>query len=241
MSTGAIPGQLFLVPNTLGDAEPGDYLPPPVLQTIGTLRYWIAENPKNARQLLKRCGITVPLNTIRIEKLDEHTSAARLPELLQPLLAGQDAGLVSDAGCPAVADPGANLVALAHRLGIRVRPLTGPSSLLLALMACGLGGQRFAFHGYLPVDEKQLVEKLRSLEKSARAQQQTQIFIETPYRNTRMLRILASTLGEQTRLCTATDVSLATEQISMRTIRAWRSAPAIEGFDNRPTVFLIAA
>lgn len=240
MNSGRPAGVLHLVPNTLGDAPPADCLAAPVLAVVTRLRYWVAENPKNARQFLKRCGTALPLAEIRIEKLDVNTASDRLPALLEPLLAGEDAGLVSDAGCPAVADPGAALVREAHRLGIGVRPLIGPSSILLALMGSGLGGQRFAFHGYLPVDEKQLADRLRSLEKSARSQAQTQIFIETPYRNARMLRILLTTLEARTLVCTACDLSLPTEQVITRSVADWRRLPAPQ-LEDRPTVFLLGA
>src|SRR4051812_25434183 len=171
-------GTLYLVPNTLGDVAPEAVIPGPVLTRVLSLRRFIAESEKSARAFLKRAGVTGPLRDLRIERLDHNTPAARLPELLAPIAAGEDAGLLSEAGLPAVADPGAGLVRLAHERGIRVAPLAGPSSLLLALAASGLNGQRFAFHGYLPVDERDLAQALKDLERESRRLRQTQIFIE---------------------------------------------------------------
>jgi len=235
-----MPGALYLVPNTLGDIDAGDVIPAPVLARLRSLHYLVAENPKVARQLLKRAGLTTPLQDIRIERLDEHTPASALETLLAPVLAGADGGLVSDAGCPAVADPGAPLVRLAHQRGVRVAPLVGPSSILLALMGSGLGGQCFAFHGYLPVEEATLVEKLRGLEKDSQRLAQTQIFIETPYRNERMLAILLRTLRETTRLCVASNLTLHHETIVTRPVADWRRR-LFPSLKDLPTVFLFAA
>lgn len=233
-------GTLYLLPNTLGENDPAEVIPAPVLTRLRTLRYLVAENPKVARQLLKRAGITTPLQDIRIERLDEHTPASALESLLAPILAGADGGLVSDAGCPAVADPGAPLVHLAHQQGVRVAPLVGPSSVLLALMGSGLGGQCFAFHGYLPVEEAALMEKLRSLEKDSQRLAQTQIFIETPYRNERMLGVVLRTLRETTRLCVASNLTLRDETIVTCRIADWRRRPT-PSLKDLPTVFLFAA
>lgn len=235
-----VPGTLYLLPNTLGDNTLTEVLPELTLARLRSLRYVIAENPKSARQLLKRAGTTTPLQEICIERLDEHTPASALPALLAPIATGNDGGLVSDAGCPAIADPGAPLIALAHAQGIRVVPLVGPSSIMLALMASGLGGQHFAFHGYLPVDEAQLIAKLRELEKESRRLGQTQIFIETPYRNERMLGILLRALKETTRMCVAANLSLPGETVISRAIGDWRrsAAPALK---DQPAVFLLVA
>src|SRR5262245_57346466 len=161
------PGTLYLVPSTLGDVGPESVLPAPVLERVRALPRFIAENEKSARAFLKRVGIARPLPDVRIDRLDHNTPAARLPELLAPVVGGEDAGLLSEAGLPAVADPGAGLVRLAHERGLRVAPLAGASSLLLALAASGLNGQRFAFHGYLPVDEHELAAALRLLERES--------------------------------------------------------------------------
>ncbi len=234
------PGTLYLLPNALGDNALNEVLPELTLARLRSLRYLIAESPKSARQLLKRAGTTIPLQEIHIERLDEHTPASALPALLAPIVAGGDGGLVSDAGCPAIADPGAPLIALAHTQGIRMAPLVGPSSIMLALMASGLGGQHFAFHGYLPVDETQLLAKLRELEKESRRLGQTQIFIETPYRNERMFSMLLRALKETTRMCIAANLSLPGETVISKTIGDWRrsAAPALK---DQPAVFLLAA
>lgn len=234
------PGTLYLLPNALGEGDLTQVLPRAALERLLILRYLIAENPKAARQLLKRAGIGIPLQEVHIERLDEHTPIASLTDLLSPIDGGIDGGLVSDAGCPAVADPGAPLIRLAHERGIRVVPLVGPSSIMLALMASGLEGQRFAFHGYLPVDEAELGTKVRELEKDSRRLKQTQVFIETPYRNDRMLGILLRTLKETTRVCVAANLSLVTERIISRTVGDWRRAPA-SSLKDQPAVFLLAA
>jgi 16S rRNA (cytidine1402-2'-O)-methyltransferase len=233
-------GTLFLVPNTLGDSAVDQVLPEQVLVRFRSLAYLIAENPKMARQLIKRTGSGLPIQEIRIEKLDKHTPESELGNLLAPIENGCDGGLVSDAGCPAVADPGSPLVLLAHTRGVRVAPLTGPSSIMLALMASGLDGQRFTFHGYLPVNDGSLAAKLRSMEKESRQLRQTQIFIETPYRNLRMLAALLQTLGTKTLLCTASDLTLDTESIITRSVGAWRHQPP-PPLRDRPTVFLLSA
>ena len=197
-----MPGILYLVPNTLGPAETADsnvlasILPTEVQMLAARLEYFIAENAKTTRAFLKlvnvRHPLAKPLQEIRIAELNVNTEAAALPALLAPLLAGQDAGLISEAGVPAVADPGANLVRLAHQHGIQVRPLVGPSSLLLAVMSSGLNGQSFAFNGYLPTDAAQRTKRIRQLEERSRQERQTQLLIETPYRNGAMLEALAS-------------------------------------------------
>lgn len=238
--TSPAPGRFYLLPNALGAGELSHVLPQAALERLGTLRYLIAENPKAARQLLKRAGTGIPLQEIRIETLNEHTPASALPGLLAPIASGLDGGLVSDAGCPAVADPGAPLIRLAHERGLRVIPLVGPSSIMLALMASGLEGQRFAFHGYLPVDEAQLGTRLRELERESQRLAQTQIFIETPYRNDRMLGILLRSLKESTRVCVASNLSLQGEKIISRSVRDWRRASP-PSFRDQPAVFLLAA
>ncbi len=232
-------GILYLLPNTLGSNDANQVIPEPVLAKLRSLRYLVAENPKVARQLLKNAGLTTPLQDIRIARLDEHTPASALEDLLAPLKT-EDGGLVSDAGCPAIADPGAPLIRMAHERGIRVVPLVGPSSIILALISSGLNGQRFAFHGYLPVDESILTEKLRSLENESRQYQQTQIFIETPYRNDRMLAMILRSLRATTYLCVASELTLQTETIATKDVRNWQKTPP-PSLKNRPTVFLFLA
>ncbi len=245
-------GTLYLIPNTLGpgDADAPDPLsaliPAQVQAVTAKLDYFIAENAKTTRAFLKLVALqhplAKPLQEIRIAELNVNTAEAALPQLLQPLLAGQDAGLISEAGVPAVADPGANLVRLAHARGIPVRPLVGPSSLLLAVMASGLNGQSFAFNGYLPIDAGQRVKQLRMLEERSRKEKQTQLFIETPYRNAALLETLASTCQADTLVCAATDLSLASESIATQTAGAWKkqlAAGKAPDLHKRPTVFLL--
>jgi 16S rRNA (cytidine1402-2'-O)-methyltransferase len=232
-------GELYLVPNTLGGSAPDAVIPAGALERARSLDYFIAENPKTARAFLKRIGMTRPLQSVQIERLDQNTPQENVAGLLDPLLGGRDAGLLSEAGLPAVADPGANLVRLAHRRGLRVVPLSGPSSLILALAASGLNGQRFAFHGYLPVAEAELVPALRELERQSRRLEQTQIFIETPYRNARTLTVALRVLDSSTLLCVAADLTTSSESVLTQPVDAWREAvPQLKG---RPTVFLLLA
>ena len=232
-------GSLLLVPTTLGDVPPEEALPLAALARVRSLRYIIAENPKTARQFLKRAGMLTPIQDIRIERLDEHTPEASLPALLEPLMQGQEGGLLSDAGCPVVADPGAPLIRLAHRAGIRVIPLIGPSSIVLGLMASGLGGQRFAFHGYLPVAAADRARSIRELEQRSRRDDATQIFMETPYRNEQLVDALLENCAPATLLCIAADLTQPGEQVSTRSVAEWKKTrPAI---NRRPAVFLLSA
>ena len=232
-------GILYLVPTPLGDATDASQFSPTFQTHVRSLRYFIAENAKTARAFLKLMQMPGPIAELRIETLNADTDEAALDKLLAPLLAGQDAALMSEAGAPAVADPGARLVALAHSNGIQVVPLVGPSALLLGLMASGLNGQQFAFHGYLPVDEVALNKKLQELEEESRRKAQTQLFIETPYRNDRLLRILCDRLSPNTRLCVATQLTQPDESITTRRIAEWKSAMPTLG--KKPTVFLFLA
>jgi 16S rRNA (cytidine1402-2'-O)-methyltransferase len=232
-------GSLYLLPNTLGDVAPEAVIPGAVLDRARLLDYIIAEDPKAARAFLKRIAPRRPLQRIRVERLDHNTRASDLPAFLEPLLTGSDAGLLSEAGLPAVADPGASLVRLAHERGVRVVPLSGPSSIVLALAASGLDGQRFAFHGYLPIAETELIFTLKECERQSRKLKQTQIFIETPYRNDRTLATMLRALAPATLVCVATDLTLESEMVRTQSVAAWRKrSPQLKG---RPTVFLLLA
>ena len=233
-------GTLYLIPVPLGPGAPAEVLPAPVLDQVRRLDTWVAEHAKTARAFLKAAGHPLPLQQITIAELNEHTPAAAVASLLKPLREGRDVGLISEAGCPAVADPGAQLVALAQKDGIRVAPLVGPSSILLALMASGLSGQNFAFHGYLPAKEEDRRKRIKSLESDSRRMTQTQIFIETPYRNRQMLEALCASCAPQTRLCVATDLTLRSESVRTKTIASWQKDEAPD-IDRRPTVFLLLA
>jgi len=230
-------GTLHLIPTTLGGDDAIAVLAGSTLRVLQRLTSFIVENPKTARKFLKAAGYPHPLQSIELRTLDEHTPDAQLPALLAPLLAGRDCGLLSEAGCPAVADPGAALVRLAHAHGIRVVPLVGPSAVLLALMASGMNGQRFAFRGYLPVDKAQRREKLLELERDAQRADSTQIFIEAPYRNQSSLQAVLETCRGDTLLCLATELTLSTESIHTQTIAAWKRKPP--DINRRPTVFLL--
>lgn len=246
-------GTLFLIPNTLGatEAAPGalSHIIPSQVQAITSqLDYFVAENAKTARAFLKLIAIdhplAKPLQEIEIAELNVNTPAAALAALLAPLLAGRDGGLVSEAGVPAVADPGADLVRLAHQHGVTVRPLVGPSSLLLAVMASGLNGQSFAFNGYLPTDAALRSKRIRELELRSRAEKQTQLLIETPYRNAAMLEALAAACQGTTLMCVATDLSLESESIRTLTAAKWKAllgAGKMPDFHKKPTVFLLLA
>lgn len=233
-------GKLYLIPVPLGLTPADAVLPHAVIDRAKQLKHFVAENAKSARAFLKSLPSDTPLQQIEISELSEHTPSSALPGLLAPLLTGIDVGLISEAGCPAVADPGANLVALAHDQGITVLPLVGPSSILLALMGSGLSGQNFAFHGYLPVKDEARKKRVRELEKDSRQERRTQIFIETPYRNQQMLETLIDACSATTRICIASDLGLEGESIMTRAADQWRrqERPKI---DRRPTVFLLQA
>lgn len=233
-------GTLFLIPVPLGPVSPQDNLHAGVLACIRPLRHFVVEQAKTARAFLKAAGTDLPLQELQLEELNEHTRADALDRLLAPLRAGHDVGLLSEAGCPAVADPGADLVALAQRENIRVVPLVGPSSLLLALMASGLNGQRFAFLGYLPAKDVDRNKALRELESESRKHRQTQLFIETPYRNRAMFDAVLQACQPATRLCVATDLTLPGESVRTQTIAQWKKQTPPE-IERRPTVFLLLA
>ncbi len=233
-------GTLYLVPASLGESRSDTILPAEVLRIARDLRYFIVENAKSARAELKRVGVEHPMQDIDIRVLPHRPKQADLDALLAPLVAGQPAGLMSEAGVPAVADPGALLVRAAHAVSIRVAPLVGPSSLLLALMASGLNGQCFAFHGYLPVREPERSKRIVELERESRREVRTQVFIETPYRNTALFDALLETCRPNTLLCLASALTTELENIETKSIDVWRIGPA-PALDKRPTVFLLLA
>jgi 16S rRNA (cytidine1402-2'-O)-methyltransferase len=233
-------GSLHLIPVGLGDADVATWLPQTVREVASRLTVYIAENAKTARAFLKLVGTAAPLQEITIHTLEAKTDAQQMRAWLQPLLQGGDVGLVSEAGCPAVADPGARVVALAHDMGLHVVPWVGPSSILLSLMASGLDGQRFAFHGYAPVAGADRARQLRSWETASLQQQQTQILIETPYRNDAMFATLLEALKGNTRLCIARSLTTTEEWIQTRSIADWRRQPAPD-LAKKPTIFLFLA
>ena len=224
---------LFLIPTPLG-APASEALPPATLQVVRSLRDFAVENAKSARAFLGALGMPCALRELNIREIGGDAVA-----LLVPLREGRSLGVISEAGCPAVADPGAALVAAAHGEGFRVVPLGGSSAILLALMASGLEGQRFAFCGYLPREPRARAKRIRTLEQRSRAERETQVFIETPYRNEALLAALLECCDGGTRLCVAADLTLPTEEIATRTIAQWRKTRAAIG--KRPAVFLLQA
>lgn len=214
-------------------------MPVNIAALVASLTIFVVENAKTARQWLKWYGHPSEMRQLTIVELKAVDGRKALAAYLTPLMEGKNIGVMSEAGCPGVADPGANLVREAHRLGIRVAPLVGPSSILLALMASGLNGQRFRFHGYLPVDRIERAKAIAALEQSSRRDRETQLFIETPYRNGTMIDTLMATCGSQTLLCMATDMTGENEMIVTRTIGEWQKQ--LPNLDKRPTVFLLQA
>jgi 16S rRNA (cytidine1402-2'-O)-methyltransferase len=233
-------GSLYLVPAWLSeDTAPGDAIPAAVLERIRSLDAFVVENAKSARRFLAACGHPKPMREIRMTELNEHTPRADVAALLAPLLEGHDLGVLSEAGVPAVADPGAPLVAEAHARGIRVVPLVGPSSVLLALMASGLEGQRFRFVGYLPADSGARRAALAELERQSARNGETQVFIETPYRSDALLADVLASCMPSTRLAVAIDLTARSESIRMDRIDGWRKRH--EPVGRRPAIFLLLA
>ncbi len=248
-------GQLFLVPNTLGeenrDLQIAQVIPPLVAQTAAQLDCWIVENAKTARSFLgavhKITPLRIPIQEIKMTQWRGPSSEVSPKELITPLLQGHNMGLMSEAGLPAIADPGTEIVALAHQLGIQVRPLTGPNSLMLALMASGMSGQHFSFHGYLPIKGPDRQKKLKSIEQDSKVNHSAHLWIETPYRNSSMLLSLTEFLHSQTQLCIAIDLTLDSEQVTRHSIEDWKKlvlskSPQLpQDFDRRPAVFVLQA
>lgn len=231
-------GKLYLLPTTLGENNPVDVIPETVLEKLNHINIFIVENVRTARRYLKRAGIKTAIDDLKFYVLDKRTTADRYASYLK-LIKNEDIGLLSEAGCPAVADPGANIVALAHQKGIQVIPFVGPSSILLSLMASGFNGQNFAFVGYIPVKKNERIKALKKIEKRSLTDKQTQIFIETPYRNNQILEDLINACSKKTKLCIACDITLSSEFIQTKTLGEWRkNKPDLH---KRPAIFLILA
>jgi len=233
-----VSGTLYLVPNLLGVVAPPHVLPLRTIEIARRLDHWVVETPKAARAFIKSLAPPQAIAALDIRALGEAPAPAHLQSLLAPAFAGEDLGLLSDAGCPGVADPGALLVAAAHAAGIRIAPLVGPSAVLLALMASGMNGQAFAFHGYLPIKPEARAHSLRALDDAATHSDATQLFIETPYRTAAMIAAVLACCRRATQFCVAADLTLESEWIASRTIAGWRSAPAPLP-DKRPAIFLL--
>ncbi len=229
-------GTLYMIPCPIGDTPPWDVLPAANLEVMRSLDYFIVENVRSARRFLSTAGIRP--QELEFAELNEHTHAGELEKLIAPLLRGRSAGVISEAGVPGVADPGAEVVALCHLHGIRVIPMVGPSSILMALMASGLNGQSFAFNGYLPVKQPERAAAIRNLERRAAAERQSQIFIETPYRNGRLFDDILSSCRPATLLTVAIDITGAGEFIRTLPVAEWRTTSRPE-MDKRPAIFII--
>lgn len=229
---------LYLIPVNISDAPLGDVIPDGNLPVVKGIRHMIVENLRTARRFLKRWDKSFDIDSITFYELNGHTDSRVISSYLDPLRRGEPVGVMSEAGCPAVADPGASVVEIAQREGLPVHPLVGPSSILMSLMGSGFNGQGFAFNGYLPIDEKERLRAIRDLESIASKKGQTQIFIETPYRNNRMVKFLAENLRHDTLLCVACDITdPEKESIQTRPASQWKNCK--ENYDKRPAIFLI--
>ncbi len=231
-------GRLFMIPTTLGDSDVGMVLPLTLKKTIHRLDEFIVENAKTARAFLKKMNIPTPQSELKLHVLNNHTDSQELNGFLDNCRNGIDIGVLSEAGCPGVADPGAEIARIAHQENIQVIPLIGPSSILLALMGSGMNGQSFTFHGYLPKDKSELKSKIKEMELQSVNNNQTQLFIETPYRNIKLLESLLQILNPNTMLCIACDLSLANEYIKTKTVAKWRLSGK-QNIHKRPCIFLI--
>lgn len=228
---------IYLIPVTLGDCELEKVLPSYNLEIIRSLEYFVVENLRSARRFLKKCDRSIVIDDLNFAELNEHTRREQVDALLKPAEEGHDIGVISEAGCPAVADPGADLVAVAQRKGFKAVPLVGPSSILMSLMGSGFNGQNFAFNGYLPVDREARLAKMHEMERRIRHESQTQIFIETPYRNNRLIAEMAKSLPASLLLCVASDITGGRESIISRPLSWW--AKASYDYDKIPSIFLL--
>jgi 16S rRNA (cytidine1402-2'-O)-methyltransferase len=231
-------GTLYLIPSALGDETSSSGFPEINLRIVEKLHHFVVEDVRTARRFLKKILPGIKIDDLSFQILNEHTPLQDVTLLLAPILEGSDMGLLSEAGLPCVADPGSLLVGYAHENGVKIIPLTGPSSVFLALMASGFNGQNFAFSGYLPIDKKERASKIRELEASAYQQDQTQIFIETPYRNQQMMETLVETCRSQTRICIAVNLTMPDELILTRTAEQWKRMKWPE-IQKKPAVFLL--
>ncbi len=231
-------GVLYLIPTTLGDSEPLEVLPISVRSTIVKLDHFIVENEKTARRFIKRITPNKKQSSLKLLKLDKYTSEIEITSYLDSCENGISMGVISEAGVPGVADPGADIVMMAHQRNIKVTPLVGPSSILLAIMSSGLNGQNFSFNGYLPIDSHEQKRALKSLEKLSKEKNQSQIFIETPYRNEKLFSQIVNTLSPSSYLCVACDITLGTEYIKTLTIGQWKKIQKPD-LHKRPAIFII--
>lgn len=232
-----MPGKIYLFPSFLAPVEPDKVLPRANTELLKNIKHFVVEELRTARRFLKACDRSIEIDSLHFEVLNEHTAPEAVDAMLAPALAGHDIGIISEAGCPAVADPGADLVAVAQRKGIRVVPLVGPSSILMSLMASGFNGQSFAFLGYLPMDGGKRAAKLKQMQRDIAQNRQTQIFIETPYRNNRLIGELCASLPANMLLCVAADITGPAESIITQPLSAWRKADY--DYAKKPAIFLL--
>jgi 16S rRNA (cytidine1402-2'-O)-methyltransferase len=230
-------GCLYLIPTTLGETPVAEVIPLKVLELINEIDEYIVEDLKHARRYLKKAGLQKPIDSLTFHLMDKHSDAAKYEAYLKNIELGRSIGIISEAGCPGIADPGAEVVAIAHRKNIKVVPLSGPSSVLLALMASGFNGQNFAFNGYLPIDKVERIKKIKFLESLVYKVNQTQLFIETPFRNQQLLTDLVQQCAVDTRLCIAADLTLPTEFIRTLKIKEWKAV--LPELHKRPCIFLL--
>lgn len=231
-------GKIYMLPCPISEGNPYDVLPEANRAVMGGLDYFIVENVRTARRFLSAAKIGRPIEELEFAECNEHTTALDIEPLLRPILEGRSAGIISEAGLPGVADPGADVVALAQKKGIEVIPLVGPSSILMALMASGQNGQSFAFNGYLPIKPAERAKALRNFERRALTEGQSQIFIEAPYRNEKLLRDMLATLSGTTRVTVAVDITSPTQIIRTLSVEQWRKTP-LPDMHKRPTIFII--
>ncbi|WP_228235758.1 SAM-dependent methyltransferase [Allomuricauda sp. M10] len=236
---GLVVGKVYLIPTTLGDNAPLEVLPISVKGTIERIDHYIVENEKTARRFIKRISPNKPQPNLKLQPLNKYTNPAVIPSYLDPCIHGFDIGVLSEAGCPGIADPGSEVVRVAHEKRIQVVPLVGPSSILMAMMASGMNGQNFAFNGYLPIDLAERKNVLKQLERTSQEKGQSQIFMETPYRNNKLLKDLLKILHKSTRLCIACDISLPTEFIKTKSVHEWGEIEI--DLDKRPTIYILQA
>ena len=229
---------LYLFPVTLGDAPLDTVLPARNMALIRHIRHFIVEDVRTARRFLKKADREIDIDSLTFYPLNKHTSPEAISDYLKPLEQGMSMGVMSEAGCPAVADPGADVVAIAQRKGLKVVPLVGPSSIILSVMGSGFNGQSFAFNGYLPINPGERIQKIKSLEQKVYQEHQTQLFIETPYRNGKMIDDLLRTCKPSTRLCIAAGITCAEEFIRTKTIKEWKSS-TLPDLSKIPAIFLI--
>ena len=232
-------GNVYLIPMLLGDGNPEQVLPTYITEIIKSTCFFIVENERTARRFLRKLYPKFDIDNSTFFILNKHTKPSEVNEFLEPAIKGNNIGVISESGCPAIADPGAKIVELAHKRNLTVKPLVGPSSILLALMASGMNGQSFSFNGYLPVKQQERKNKIKYYESTVKKHNQAQLFIETPYRNNNLLEDFLTTCDPNTMLCIATDITLASEQIKTRSIKEWKKN--IPNFHKKPTVFILGS